>query len=210
MMTMETARWASHEGTTRALVVSEPMLPPAAVARPVVLTTSALLHTHERLVAALRAARFVVQGAVSFEGLLRQAEEAHPDVVLVDFDAAERSHASRRDMVSGFRLVTLLAAPLRRRASALIVMTTLDYAEIEDLSRVGVHAFVSPRSAEEGCVAQVTAALARRRAQRPQAVPARAGVMPARMPALPAPTLAEAPLALMPLPLLETPPVFAL
>jgi DNA-binding NarL/FixJ family response regulator len=114
------------------------------------------------MVAHLRRSPFDLHAAASWEHLLAASERLEAGVVLVDLDAAERSHSLRRLGLSGHRLVTLLARQLAEKAVALVVLTTLDYAEIEDLMRAGVHALLHPEREGAWCVEQVRAALARR------------------------------------------------
>jgi transposase len=80
------------------------------------------------------------------------------DVVLVDIDAADMLYDGVRNL-SGYRLVTLLARQLARRPVAIVVMTKLDYAEIEELGRSGVHAIVSPEIGGRALVEQLRIAL---------------------------------------------------
>ena len=80
------------------------------------------------------------------------------DVVLVDIDAADLLYDGVHNL-SGHRLVTLLARQLARRPVAIVVMTKLDFAEIEELGRSGVHAIVSPEIGGRALVEQLRIAL---------------------------------------------------
>lgn len=131
----------------------------AAVA-PVVLTVHSLLRTRTELATALRNAQFEVRCVAAWDRLLEAAERITADIVLVDMDVVEKE-AAASGRLSGHRLVTLLARLLARRPTALVVMTRLDFAEIEDLARAGVHALISPQTGTRRLVQSLQTAMER-------------------------------------------------
>jgi len=116
---------------------------------PVILTARPLLSAHPSLAARIRAAGCELLVVGAWDRLLVGVEKAVVDIVLVDLDAVDRACASRMRM-SGRRLVTLLARRLAEQArtrahgARLAVLTWLDYVEIEDLVRLGVHILARP------------------------------------------------------------------
>ncbi|HLY30217.1 MAG TPA: transposase [Ktedonobacterales bacterium] len=115
---------------------------------PVILSARPLLTTNPMLAKQLREARCELLLTASWERLVAGCEKTLADIVLVDYDAAERARHSGRQHLSGHRLVSLLArglaAQARERPLTLVVLTQLDYAELEDLMRLGVHALEHP------------------------------------------------------------------
>jgi hypothetical protein len=55
----------------------------------------------------------------------------------------------------------LLAKQTAQWPTALVVMAGLDFVEVEDLARVGVHAFLTPDVTTRGCIEYISAAAAR-------------------------------------------------
>jgi DNA-binding NarL/FixJ family response regulator len=155
---------------------------PQAPAPALLLAPRALLRTHPAIIEHLRQAPFELHAASSWERLLAESEQLGAGVVLVDLDAAERSHSLRRLGLSGHRLVTLLARQLAEKAVALVVLSALDYAEIEDLMRAGVHALLHPERESEWCAEQVRAAYARRHAPQSPRSPQAPSTRPASGP----------------------------
>ncbi|HUY76604.1 MAG TPA: transposase [Ktedonobacterales bacterium] len=137
--------------TTRLAVRRTPILPVTSHnVAPVILTARQLLTTHPALADRLRAAGRQLLLVGAWDRLLVGVEKAVVDVVLVDMDAADRSRAGRQ-RISGHRLVALLARRLAEQArtratpgARLAVLTRLDYAEIEDLVRLGIHILGRP------------------------------------------------------------------
>ncbi len=152
--------------TTRK-VSSAPTDPPASETAPApgrgprLLTARSFLAAHERLVDHLHHANYSLRTAPSWERLLADADEHGADAVLVDMDAADAAHATHRLSMSGHRLVTLLARQLGGRRTTLVVLTRLDFAEIEDLARAGVGVILSPNVSPAHSVEQIDAALER-------------------------------------------------
>ncbi|HEX6818461.1 MAG TPA: hypothetical protein VF120_08805 [Ktedonobacterales bacterium] len=113
-----------------------------------------------------------------YEQLLRESERVMSGVVLLDLDEAERNADLRKLGVSAHRLCSLLGRELREKPVALVLLTRMDYAEIEDLLRAGVSALLHPRHDAEMLAERVRIALRHR--QRPLAahrpVAAQAGV----------------------------------
>src|SRR5262249_53129198 len=92
-------------------------------------------------------------------------DEAY-DAVLIDMDAVELSCRNKHLTISGHRFVSLLAKHFASKPTALIVLTSLDFAEIEDLARAGVHAFLAPDATPQHCAEHIRAAIERVRAHR--------------------------------------------
>lgn len=160
------------ESATRASMDSRETLP-------VVLTAQALLRSRPDLAAALRGARLDVRAVASWDRLPEGIERIAAAVVLVDMDAADRGGKGRSGL-SGHRIVTLLARQLAGRGIALVVLTGLDFAEVEDLARAGVSALVAPDTTTKALVALIRSTITRRE-QRPasHAATAVAGNTPA-------------------------------
>jgi len=136
------------------------------------ITTHTLLRTHPGLFAGLDDSSFRVCAVARWDRLLKACDGLDSGVVLVDLDAAEGSHAVQRLGLSGHRLVTLLARQFAERPVALVVLTRLDYAEIEDLMREGVHALLHPGRESAWLLDEIRAAHARRQAQHQPRTPA--------------------------------------
>ncbi len=154
---------------------------------PVVLTAQPLLRARPELDAALRAARLNLRAVASWERLPDGIERIAAALVLVDLDAADRASVGGAAL-SGHRIVSLLARRLAGRGVALVVLTRLDFAEIEDLARAGVTALVPSVATTKVLVAHLRAALARRvREHRRQAATAAGANPPASVVRAPRP-----------------------
>lgn len=137
---------ATHFAIKRA-----PVMPGVAhTERPVILTARPLLVAHPMLAARLLAADCELLLARTWDRLLVGVEKAVVDVVLIDLDAVDCRGAGHT-RISGRRLVSLLArrltelAPMRENANPrLALLTRLDYVEIEDIMRLGVHILARP------------------------------------------------------------------
>jgi hypothetical protein len=116
---------------------ADPALP---TALPVVLTARTYLHDRSDITACLYQENFDLQYV---DQLLEAIDRIRADVVLIDMDAADLMYDGLQNL-SGYRLVTLLLRQLAHRPVAIVVMTALDFAEIDELARAGVHAIVSP------------------------------------------------------------------
>lgn len=81
---------------------------------------------------------------VRWEHLLRGSERITSGIVLLDLDEAERSASLHALGISAHRLCELLARELREKPVALVLLTRMDYVEIEDLLRAGVSALLHP------------------------------------------------------------------
>jgi hypothetical protein len=123
---------------------------------PIVLTAQSLLESRADLAQALRDAGMELRGMVDWEQLPEAAERIPAAALLVDMDAVDDAHGGTQTL-SGYRLVTLLARHLAGRPTALLVMTRLDFAEIEELVR-GIHALVPPSASSKELVAHIAAA----------------------------------------------------
>ncbi len=149
---------------TAIIARAEPQNAPAHIlteaVAPVVLTVQSLLRTRAELATALRNAQFDVRCVAAWDRLPEAAERINADIVLVDMDVVDRE-AADSGRLSGHRLVTLLARLLARRPTALVVMTRLDFAEIEDLARAGIHALISPQTGPRRLVQYIQAAMER-------------------------------------------------
>lgn len=147
---------------TALIATVEPQRAPAlaltgAVA-PVVLTVQSLLRTRLDVATALHNAEFEIRCVVAWDRLPEAVERIQADIVLVDMDVVEQE-AAQNGRLSGYRLVTLLA----RRPIALVVMTRLDFAEIEDLARAGISALIPPQAGARRLVQVIQAAMVRAR-----------------------------------------------
>jgi CheY-like chemotaxis protein len=128
-----------------------------------VLTARSFLLNHETIASNLGEAGIDVRTAQNWEELLVLSDDELYDAVLVDMDAVEQSTKHKELEVSGHRFVTLLAKQVAQRPTALVVMTSLDFAEVEDLARVGVQAFLTPDVTGRSCIESISAAVARLR-----------------------------------------------
>jgi DNA-binding NarL/FixJ family response regulator len=143
---------------------------PAAETLPVVLTARALVMARPSLVETLRLAHYLVRVVPAWDQLL-DAIEGHPvDAVLVDLDGVNRGQRGHIFDMSGHRLVSLLARLSPTHRFALMVQTALDFAEIQDLVRLGTHALIGPDLADEQLVPHIHAALRRVRPPRCQGI----------------------------------------
>lgn len=115
----------------------------ATAAAPLVLTARPLLRARPDLAPALAAAQLDLRIVASWERLLEAAERAPAAILLLDMDAADAS-GKRRHALSGHRIASLLARG-RGPYSALVVLTSMDFVEIEDLVRAGISQLLSPQ-----------------------------------------------------------------
>ena len=148
------------------ITTAEPQCAPAlalteAVA-PVVLTVRSLLRTRMDVATALRSAQFEIRCVAAWDRLPEAVERIQADIVLVDMDVVEQETAES-GRLSGHRLVTLLARVVARRPTALVVITRLDFAEIEDLARAGISALIPPQAGARRLVQLIQAAMERAR-----------------------------------------------
>lgn len=134
----------------------------------VVLTARALIVSRPALVDTLRVAHYLLRVAPAWDQLLEDIDGHPVDAVLVDLDAVNRSQRGHIFDMSGHRLIALLARLSPTRRFALMVQTALDFAEIQDLVRLGTHALFGPDLADEQVVPQIHAALRRVQAPRRQ------------------------------------------
>jgi transposase len=137
----------------------------AEAAAPVVLTANSLLRTRADLAQELHNAQLDLRFVADWDRMPEAVERIAADIVLVDMDAAEAASRDARGF-SAHRLVSMLARQLAARATALVVITRLDYAEIEDLARAGITALIPPRLAPRALVEHLYAALAHVRQRR--------------------------------------------
>lgn len=156
---------ASHPSTNAARTLAVRDDPPPE-ALPVVLTARTLVTARPALVETLRVAHYLVRVAPAWDQLLDDIEDRPVDAVLVDLDAVNRTQRGHIFDMSGHRLVSLLARLSLTRRFALLVQTALDFAEIEDLVRLGIHALIGPELADEQLVPLIHAALRRVRTPR--------------------------------------------
>ncbi|GEM_PF-5975835 len=127
---------------------------PPAELPPVILSARPLLGAYPTLAERLREARCELVLAATWERLMVSCEKTLADVILVDYDAVERAYhaGTGRQRISGHRLVSLLARGLAaqtdKRPRALVVLSQMDYAELEDLVHLGIHALERPDQPE--------------------------------------------------------------
>ena len=134
------------------------------------LTVEALLQARPRLAPALRAAGCEVRAVAQWEGLLDAIEGERTGATLIDLDAANRAaHSDAPDaseaphgapVLSGHRLVSLLARRAREKRISLVVQTALDFAEIEELIHQGIHALIHPDLNDDVVAAYIVRAMA--------------------------------------------------
>lgn len=91
---------------------------------------------------------------------LDYAEQAPLDGIVLDLDALYEVGAGQA-MLSGFRLLELLWRAVRARPTALVVLTALDYAELDDVLRRRVDALLDRSSTPAQILARLEAALAK-------------------------------------------------
>lgn len=125
-----------------------------AISAPVLLTAQPLLRRRAELAACLRAVPFNLRLVARWDRLLDGVERIAADIVLVDLDDANVSAVGMSSM-SGYRLVTLLTRRLAGGPTTLIVITRLDFSEIEDLARGNIHALISPEITTKDLVSQI-------------------------------------------------------
>src|SRR5947209_697181 len=80
--------------------------------------------------------------------------------IVLDLDSPYEAGAGQT-MVSGFRLLELLWRAVRARPAALVVLTALDYAEIDDVLCRRVDALLNRSITTAQVLARLDAALAR-------------------------------------------------
>lgn len=136
----------------------------AAESRAPLVTMHSTSRMHPELLAALAARTFDLRPLERWEHLFRACDDPESGAILLDLDEAERSPSLRALGLSAHRLIHLLARTLAHHRVALVVLTSRDYVEIEDLVRAGVHALLHPGTDVERCAEQVRQAVARRSA----------------------------------------------
>ena len=129
----------------------------------IILTALPLIISRPTLGESLRAARCDLRVMPRWEELLEAIEHHPPDAVLVDLDEMDRRRQDHLFGMSGHRLVSLLARLSAQHRYALLVQTALDFAEIQDLVRLGAHALIHPALADDQVSSHIHAALARMR-----------------------------------------------
>lgn len=139
-----------------------------------ILTAAALRRDHPALVAALEEAGASFSWVTQWAHLLHAEDLPASTIVLVDLDAANHAAADALAVPSGYRLTKLLARA-SRATSALVVLTYLDYVEIEDLVQAGVRALVDPRLGAGECAARILATAAPRTPRRLERIPVAVG-----------------------------------
>jgi hypothetical protein len=127
----------------------------------IVLTTRSWLVARPDVFQALRAGCYRVRTTPAWDHLLDCLDECPADIVIVDLDDANRCRRGHLLEMSGYRLVSLLGRLAALRRFALVVQTALDYVEIKDLARQGLHALVSPEMPADELVNTIQAATAR-------------------------------------------------
>jgi CheY-like chemotaxis protein len=91
---------------------------------------------------------------------LDYAEQELMDGIVLDLDTPYEVGA-RQAMISGFRLLELLWRAARARPAALVVLTALDYAELDDVLLRRVDALLSRSGTMPQILARLHAALTR-------------------------------------------------
>ena len=140
------------------------------IAPPLVLTARSLPRSRPDLAPALAAVHLELRTVASWDRLPEAAERVRPDVILIDMDAADKSsgqsgQSEQRHSLSGHRIVSLLARQCGTQA-ALVVLTRLDFAEIEDLARAGISDLLPPQMPAKALAARLCVAATRASARR--------------------------------------------
>lgn len=138
------------------------------------MTATALRRDHPALVAKLTDAGATFFWVTQWAHLLHAEDRPASGIVIIDLDAANRAAADALSVPSGYRLTKLLARATRA-TGALVVLTHLDYVEIEDLVQAGVRALVDPRLPAAECAARILATAAPRTPRRLERIPVEAG-----------------------------------
>jgi len=140
--------------------------------RPVVLTVAPGEITRLEIQVNLSASGYALYAASTVRQALELAEQATLDVIVLDLD--ERYEAGWEGvMISGFRLLQLLRRVTSDRPVALVVMTGLDYAEVEGVLHSSADALVNKPLLAEQLSGRLRAALerVRRRVQQSACLP---------------------------------------
>lgn len=165
------------QSSSQSSSLSSPTLETPAVPKPscgpTILTARALRRDHPVLVATLQEAGCTFSWVSQWASLLHAEDLPASGLVVVDLDAANRA-AVAPSVPSGYRLTKLLARSTRER-SALVVLTHLDYVEIEDLVLAGVRALVDPRLGAQECAARILATATRQAPSRHERLPVEVG-----------------------------------
>ncbi len=135
--------------------------------RPAVLVVAPVEATLLEVTVRLSASGHEVYTASTAQEALERAEQMPLDVILLDLDG---SYSTGWDgvMISGFRLLYLLRRLTGDRPVALIVLTEMDYAEVEGVVRASADALVNRPLLPMQLVGRVHAALARARSRHRQ------------------------------------------
>ena len=104
-------------------------------------------------------AGYVVAIAGTAYEAIEYTEQEPMDGIVLDLDAPYEAGA-RQAMISGFRLLELLWRAARARPAALVVLTALDYAEIDDVLCRRIDALLKRSLTTAQLLARLDAALA--------------------------------------------------
>ena len=161
---------AITEPATPFVHVQVQQLPPAVLIpyeqRIAVLVVIPLETAPAELLHRLDASGYDVWAASSGRAAVELAEQTPPDIILLDLDGMyEISQASK---VSGFRVLHLLGRFRSGYPMAVVVMTSMDYAEVEGPIRAGADDFVSKPIEPAKLIQRLQGALARVRARHRQ------------------------------------------
>lgn len=138
--------------------------------RPAVLAVTPAEAARLEMVLRLNASGYVTWAAGTVREALELAEQMPPDVIVLDLD--EQYEAGRDGaMISGFRLLHLLRRLTSDHPVALVVVTRLDYAEVEGAVRASADALVNKPVLPEKLLSQLRAALERVRSRYQQSLP---------------------------------------
>ena len=114
----------------------------------------------------LDASGYAVQMACKGCTAVELAERIHPDIILLDLDGMYEIRQAGR--VSGFRVLQLLGRLRHGHPLAVVVMTSMDYTEVEGPVRAGADDFVKKPIEPVHLIRRLQGALERVRARHPQ------------------------------------------
>jgi len=137
--------------------------PPALVQReqrPAVLAVTPTEVSRAALVTCLSASEYEVWAVCRGREALELAEHTSLDAVLLDLDGSYEAGLNGT-MISGFRLLYLLWRLTRGRPVAIVVTTSMDYAEVEGQIQANADDFVNKSVAPAQLLCRIRAALER-------------------------------------------------
>ncbi len=138
---------------------------------PAVLTVTPVESARQEIILRLSASGYVTWAAGTVCEALELAEQVAPDVIVLDLDEQYEAGPQQGVVISGFRLLHLLRRLTSGRPVALVVVTRLDYAEVEGAIRASADALVNKPVLLAQLLGRLRAALERVRRRYQQSVP---------------------------------------